>query len=76
MAQAKLFKKKRSGGEMNRGVSTAPDGNKEHTQVSRRAVWLRTFRSSPQRALYVEERGRGSVVLWGTFPSRIQGDFF
>lgn len=41
---------------MNRGVNTALDGNDEHTQVSRRPVWLRTFRSSPQRALYVEER--------------------
>lgn len=32
MAQAKLFKKKRSGGEMNRGVNTALDGNDKHAK--------------------------------------------
>lgn len=32
MAQAKLFKKKRSGGEMNRGVNTALDGNDKHVK--------------------------------------------
>ena len=61
---------------MNRGVNTAVDGNDEHTQVSRRPVWLRTFRAAAKEALYeVKRKGKRKRGFVGNFSFYNSGDF-
>lgn len=82
MAQAKLFKKKRSGGEMNRGVNISWMGMTNMLSVrrtprfSRRPVWLRTFRAAAKEALYeVKRKGKGKRGFVGNFSFYNSGDF-